>query len=133
MRTLIITLACAAVLALSGVSQAAQIASPILYGNEDQVFAQCIVVNSGTTPLTVTLKILDSFGLTVATDNCDGSLDAEEFCTRALAIDNQTAYACIATAGSVATLRGTLVLEEKVPNPSTGGTFRRPIRSAPLW
>src|SRR5262245_28374483 len=96
MRTLVITLVCAAVLVLSSVSQAAQIASPILFGNKNQVFAHCVVVNSGTTPLTVTLKILDSFGLTVATDNCDGSLGAGGFCARAIPIDNQTAFACIA-------------------------------------
>ena len=51
MRRLIVATACAGVLALSGVSQAAQIASPTIYGTFDQVMAECSVVNGGPTPL----------------------------------------------------------------------------------
>ena len=131
MRTLIVTLACAAVLALSGVSQAAQIASPPIFGTGDQDFAHCVVLNGGTTPLKVTLKILNEFGGTEATDNCGGPLGAGQFCARRIAIDNAGAYACIATAGSTTNLRGALTLEEEQPSPS-GGDFLRPIRSAPL-
>ena len=47
MRTLIVAMACAGVLALSGVSQAAQISSPTIYSTFDQVIAECSVVNGG--------------------------------------------------------------------------------------
>jgi hypothetical protein len=46
MRTLIGAAAFAGLLALSGVSQAAQIASPTIYGTFDQVVAECSVVNA---------------------------------------------------------------------------------------
>jgi hypothetical protein len=131
MRTLVVTMACAAVLALSGASQAAQIASPTIFGTGTQDKAHCVVLNGGTTPLTVTLKILNEFGGTEATDNCGGPLGAGQFCARRIAIDNAGAYACIATTRSTANLRGALALEEELPNPS-GGTFLRPIRSAPM-
>jgi hypothetical protein len=131
MRTLVVTMACAAVLALSGMSQAAQIASPPIFGSGDQDFAHCIVLNGGTKPLTVTLKILNEFGGTEVTDGCGGPLGAGQFCARRIAINNADAYACIATAGSTANLRGALTLEEEQPDPS-GGEFLRPIRSEPM-
>ena len=71
MRTLIVAMACAGVLALSGVSQAAQIASPTIYGTFDQVLAECAIVNGGPTPLpAVTIKIVSEFGETIGPMNC---------------------------------------------------------------
>ena len=46
MKTLIVAAACAGLLALSGLSQAAQISSPTIYGTFDQVVAECSVVNA---------------------------------------------------------------------------------------
>jgi hypothetical protein len=131
MRTLVVTMACAAVLVLSGMSQAAQIASPPIFGTGDQDFAHCIVLNGGMTPLAVAVKIINEFGGTEATYNCSGPLGAGQFCALRRAIDNAGAYACVATAGSTANLRGALTLEEEQPDPS-GGEFLRPIRSEPM-
>ena len=70
----------AAALALGGVSQAAQIASPTILGTGEQDMAHCIVLNGGTSPLAVTLKIINEFGGTEWTDNCFGPLGAGQFC-----------------------------------------------------
>ncbi len=47
MRTLIVVAACASLLALSGVSDAAQIASPSIFGSIEQFKAECSVVERG--------------------------------------------------------------------------------------
>ena len=132
MRTLIVAMACTAVLALSGVSQAAQISTPMIFGTGNQDKAHCVVVNGGTSPLAVTVKLLNEYGGTEATYNCHGPLGAEQFCALRRSIDNAGAYACIATAGSTANLRGALVLEEEVLDPFWGTTFLRPVKSAPM-
>src|SRR6185295_8864523 len=130
MRTLIVAMACAGVLALSGVSQAAQIASPTIYGSFDQVLAECSVVNGGPTPLaSVTIKIVSEFGETIGPMNCGSNktLGIGEFCSLRTLIDNTTAYACVATAGSITNLRGGLVFHKHFLNPG-GSLTLHPIR-----
>ena len=134
MRTLIVVVACAGVLALSGVSQAAQIASPTIYGTFDQVIAECAVVNGGPTPLTlVTIKIVSEFGETIGPMNCgtNKTLGVGEFCSLRTLIDNSTAYACVATAAALANFRGGLVFHKHFLNES-GSLTLHPIRFAPL-
>jgi hypothetical protein len=134
MRTLIVVVACAGVLALSGVSQAAQIASPTIYGAFDQVLAECAIVNGGPTPLpAVTIKIVSEFGETIGPMNCctNKTLGAGEFCSLVTQIDNSTAYACVATAGSLANFRGGLAFHEQVQD-NSGILVFHPIRFAPL-
>jgi hypothetical protein len=136
MRTRIAILACAAVLTLSGLAQAAQsatIATPMIFGTGEQDRADCLVLNGGTTPGTVALRIVDDFGQTVATSSCSGPLGAGQFCALRTPIDNAEAHACIATVeGATTNLRGTLVLEEKLTDPIWGTFFYRPVRSAPM-
>ena len=134
MRTLIVAMACFSVLALSGVSQAAQIASPTIYGTFDQVLAECSVVNGGPAPLaSVTIKIVSEFGETIGPMNCGSNktLGVGEFCSLRTLIDNSTAYACVATAASLANFRGGLVFHKEVVDPS-GILVFHPIRFAPL-
>ena len=131
MRTFIVVAACAAVLALGGLSQAAQISSPTIYGTFDQVFAECAVFNGGTTALAVTIKLVSEFGETIGPMSCDGKpLGAGKFCSLRTPIDNSTAYACVATAGSVANLSGGLVFDKEVVDNNI--LFFHPIRFAPL-
>src|SRR5262245_28590931 len=106
MRTLIVVAACVSLLALSGVSNAAQIASPSIFGSIEQFKAECSVVNAGTTAQPVTIKIFDDFGSLFGTSNCDGSLKAGEFCALTVSIENAEAYACVVTAPSATNLRG---------------------------
>jgi hypothetical protein len=134
MRTLFVATACAGVLALSSVSQAAQISSPTIYGTFDQVVAECSVVNGGPTPLpAVTVKIVSEFGETIGPMNCGSNrtLGAGEFCSLIAQIDNSTAYACVATAGSLANFRGALVFHKHVQD-DLGILVLHPIRLAPL-
>ena len=128
MKTLIVATAFAAALALSGVSQAAQISTPTIFGTGEQDKAHCIVLNGGTSPLAVTVKLLNEYGGTEATYSCSGPLGAGQFCALRRSIDNAGAYACIATAGSTTKLRGALILEEELLDPVWGTTFLRPVR-----
>ena len=134
MRTLIVAMSCAGVLALSGVSQAAQISSPTIYSTFDQVMAECSVVNGGPTPLTlVTVKIVSEFGETIGPMNCGNNktLGAGEFCSLITQIDNSTAYACVATAAALANFRGGLALHKQVQD-NSGILVFHPIRFTPL-
>jgi len=114
MKSLIVSTAFAFVLTLGGLANAAQIASPSIFGNHFQEDAECVVLNSGTKPLAVTVKIINDLGDTVATSNCSGPLGAGEFCSVVRSIDFRNSFSCVATAPSTASLRGTLVLEQKV-------------------
>ena len=58
MRTFIVITACAAVLALTGVSRAAEISSPGIFGVDFQTRAECVVLNHGTTPVAVTVNTM---------------------------------------------------------------------------
>jgi|SRR5580765_1437506 hypothetical protein len=132
MRALIVATACAGVLALGDLSQAAQISSPTIYGTFDQVVAECAVFNGGTSPLAVTVKLVSEFGETIGPLTCDApKLGAGKFCSLFTFIDNSTAYACVATAGSIANLSGGLVFHKEVVDPS-GILVFHPIRFAPL-
>lgn len=63
--------------------------------------------------------------------SCDGKpLGAGKFCSLRTLIDNSTAYACVATAGSVANLSGVLVFDKEVVDDNI--LFFHPIRFAPL-
>ena len=130
MRILMFLAACAIVLALSGPSEAAQISSPAIFGAHAQDRAECVILNSGTANLTVTIKILTEAGGTLQSRAC-GPVPPNGFCTTSVAIPNGVAHACIATAGSIARLRGTLVIQEGLDD-GFGSTYFRAIRSAPL-
>jgi hypothetical protein len=130
MKTLILG-AAAAVLAFGGTAHAAQLASPIIFGNHFQEVAECVVLNAGTRPLAVAVKIVNDAGDTVTTGRCDGSLGAGEFCSLTAAIDFRNSFACVATAPSTASLRGTLILEQKVLDDFFVANLH-PIRSAAL-
>ena len=132
MKILILATVAAAMFALGSTANAAQqIASPIIFGNHFQDLAECVVLNAGSGPLAVGLTIVNDAGDTVATSNCDGPLGAGEFCSLTRAIDFQNSFACVATAPSTRSLRGTLILDQTVlddffvPN-------SHPIRAAAL-
>jgi hypothetical protein len=131
MRIVIALVVCAGVLGTSGFAGAAQISSPSIFGVPTQAFAECVVVNGGTTALPVTVKILDEPGNTVTSSTCDGAIAPNGFCQVAHSITSLGAYSCIAIAGSVANLRGAMVIDEPVPD-GFGGTDEQPFRSAPL-
>lgn len=132
MRTLIVAAAFAGVLALSGVSQAAQISSPTIYGTIEQVLAECAILNGGPTAQAVTVKLVSEFGDTIGPISCGGAkLGAGQACALSTLIDNSTAYACVATAGSVANLHGGLVFHRHVQD-EFGVIVLHPIRFAPL-
>jgi len=130
MKTIIALIACSCVVGMANLSGAAQIASPTIFGSSTQTAAECVVVNGGTTNLAVTVEILDKSGAVLRSSNCDGSLAPGQFCS-AGGIINAVLASCIATAVSVANLRGALTIEEPVPDGS-GGTYPSPIRSSPL-
>ena len=132
MRTLIVAIACAGVVAWSGMSEAAQLASPTIYGTLDQFLAECAVINGGGNAQAVSVKLVSEFGQTIGPVSCGGpTLAAGDACSLSAIIDNTTAYACVATAGSVANLRGALVFHRHVQD-SSGILVLHPIRFSPL-
>jgi hypothetical protein len=130
MRPIIALIACGCILGMAGLSGAAQISSPTIFGSGTQTAAECVVVNGGTSNLAVTVEILDKSGVVLRSSNCDGSLAPGQFCS-AGGIINAVLAACIATAASVTNLRGALTIEEPAPD-GFGGTYPSPVRSAPL-
>lgn len=131
MRTLIVALATTGVLALSGVSQAGQLSSPMIFGNVPQARAECVVVNGGTSPVSMTLAIIDELGAVKTSSACGGPVAAGDFCALIMPIPFVGPFACTATAGQTTNLRGALVLEDKVLD--SFGLFQfRAIRSEPL-
>lgn len=137
MRTFIAATALATVLALTGASQAAEISSPGIFGVVFQFMAECVVYNAGKTPLQVTVKIVGHNGSSLETYNCGGPLGAGQFCAvnagwgDGLPLDDGIPVACVATAPSVANLRGTMVIQERVPD-DFGGFSLQGMRSTPL-
>ncbi len=113
MKTLIVA-AAVALSCIGTAAHAAQIASPVIFGNHFQQLAECVVLNADTRPVTVGVKIVDDAGTTVASGTCDGALDPGAFCSIPATIDFRHSFACIATAPSTRNLRATLILEEKV-------------------
>jgi len=131
MKTLIVAMAGAALLGSGGPSEAAQISSPMIFGNVPQAEAECVVVNGGTSPIQVTLAIVDELGAVKTMTTCGGPVPAGDFCTLSMPIPFIGPFACTATAGSTANLRGALVLEDKVLD--SFGLFQfRAFRSEPL-
>jgi hypothetical protein len=132
MRTLVVVTAFVALLALGGVSEAAQISSPAIFGVATQEFAECVVLNGGNTPLNVTVKIINFYGVTARTYSCGGALGAGQFCSISAPTNlGYAPWACVATAGSVTNLRGALTIHEELPD-GWGSYYLRSVRSAPL-
>src|SRR5215471_11074940 len=114
MKTLVVAAAIAGVMAASGVSQAGQMVSPMIFGSGEQVGAECAVLNGGTAAIPVTIKIIDDFGSTVSTSNC-GLVTPGDFCSHFSPIDNAEAHACIVTSvASVQNLRGSLLVSKQI-------------------
>jgi hypothetical protein len=131
MKTLIVALAATAVLAFSGVSQAGQISSPMIFGNVPQARAECVVVNGGTSPVSMTVAIVDELGAVKTSSTCGGPVAGGDFCALTMPIPFVGPFGCTATAGQTTNLRGALVLEDKVLD--SFGLFQfRAIRSEPL-
>lgn len=119
----------ALLLGLSLPAHAAQtIASPTIFGSNLQDRAQCIVRNTGASPVPVTITIFTESGTALATSVCAGGITPGHNCSAFANIANGVAYACSATAeGSAKNLRGSLILYDTV-DPSDF----EPIRSAEL-
>jgi hypothetical protein len=131
MKPLIVGMAGAAVLAFGGAAHAAQISSPMVFGNVSQAEAECVVVNGGATPISVTVAIVDELGAVKTMSTCGGPVPAGDFCALSMPIPFIGAFACTATASSTRNLRGAFVLEDKVLD--SFGLFRfRAIRSESL-
>ena len=112
MRILSLVAAAGCLLALAASSEAAQLASPTIFGGFFQDSAQCTIGNLGTTPVTVTVDIVDRDGNVVPTDSHCGVVAPNFLCqvnTGAIAPD--AALACTATtSSSVAKLRGSFAI-----------------------
>ncbi len=137
MRTLVVALVCAALLAPIGEARAAEISSTPIFGVVFQFLAECVVLNGGNNPVSVKLKIVGSHGDLLEAGNCYGSLGPGEFCSivagwqDGLSLGDGHPVSCVATAPSVANLRGAMVMHERV-NDGMGGLLLLPMRSAPL-
>ena len=112
----------------AGVCNAAQIASPTIFGSSSQKVALCTVYNGGSTAQNVNIHLFDSQGnvLTGVNGfaNCGGPLLPGAFCEIAkIGISTIDAYACTATASSVVHLRGSIILQDGSDSS---------LRSAPL-
>jgi len=132
MKTFMVTMAFASVLALGGVSHASQMASPIIFGSGQQVSGECTVFNGGTAALAVTLRIVDDFAQTVATRNC-GMVGVGQYCSLFTPVSNEEAHGCVAVSpSSIQSVRGSMVLYDRV-GPDLFDLFHlQVIRAAPL-
>jgi hypothetical protein len=132
MKALLVVTAFVGLFALGGVSHAADMSSPGIFGVATQDLAECVVLNGGTKSLNVTVKIINFFGVTERTYNCGGPLAPGQFCATSTPTTLGFApYACVASAPSVASLRGALAIHEQVPD-GFGSFYLRTVRSAPL-
>lgn len=66
MKTSVIVTTIACLLGITGLAQAATIASPAIFGAFVQDKAQCLIGNTGTAAVSVTVRILDESGNVVA-------------------------------------------------------------------
>lgn len=123
MKTLAALAVC--MVGFAGVGHAGQIASPAIYAAFSQKVALCVIHNGGSTAQTVQARLFDEAGTALTgVTGCAGALLPGGFCTIAkIGISNDHAYACAATAGSTAHLRGSMILQDG-SNTS--------LRSAPL-
>ena len=112
MRISIILTALTCLFGVTSLSQAAQtLASPAIFGSHSQTTAQCIIGNSGSTSVSVDVRILDESG-NVVSRGC-GRVEPNFICEVAAPINSGAAYACSATTpGSATKLRGALALTD---------------------
>ena len=129
MRKLIVFVALIITFGFATAANAAQIASPAIFGAHTQTGAMCAIYNAGTTPLTVTLRILDESGGVVKSQA--GTLQPGEFGSIFTSISFGVAYACSANASGVSNLRGTMIIMQHYID-DFGGGANRSIRSAQL-
>jgi hypothetical protein len=112
MRRAIIVAAIGSLLGFANVSQAAQIASPTIYGAFSQRVAQCTIGNLGTSTIFVDVNIVDEAGNVVRSNEHCGNIEPNFLCqVSALSIPTGAAFACTATTkGSTTKLRGSFAL-----------------------
>jgi hypothetical protein len=110
-RSLIVT-AIGCLLGLAGSAHAAQLASATIYGAFSQQTAQCSIGNVGTTPIFVTVNIVDEAGDVVPTTEHCGTVEPGSLCqVFASPIATASAFACTATTkGDTGKLRGSFGL-----------------------
>jgi hypothetical protein len=112
MKTFAILTAAACLAGLSGLAEAATLASPATYASTAQRGAQCVIGNHGTTPIKVDVRIVDEAGNAYSANNTCGSVPPQFICSAFVSqVANNQAVACSATtSGSAAKLRGSLTL-----------------------
>lgn len=128
MKSSIVSLTVGCLLGLVGSAQAAQIASPTIYGAYHQDTAECVVRNVGKSNVTVDVAIVDESGNTLTTGgNCAAPIAPGDYCFRRTLISSAVAYACTATvAGTAKDLRASFFLIDDL------GSDELPLRSVPL-
>ncbi len=129
MRKLIVFVACIATFGFATTASAAQIASPAIFGAHTQTGAMCIIYNAGTTPVTVSLRILNESGGVVRSQT--RTVGPGQFDSIFTSISFGVAYGCTATASGVGNLRGTMIIMQHYID-DFGGGANRSIRSAQL-
>ena len=129
MRTRVLLTTIAGVLGLAAAAHAATISSPAIFGSHDQNQAFCVVLNTSTTSQQITVRILTESGSIMAQGT--QTIVPGQFIVAVANISSGVAYACNATAPSVAGLSGALTITDTVPD-GFGSSNQRPIRSAPL-
>jgi hypothetical protein len=129
MNTRVFVATFTAVFALSAAAHAATISSPAIFGSHGQNQAACVVLNTSSSSVAVTLKILSESG-TVLSQGTQ-TIAPGQFIVAFATITSGVAHACSATAGTVAGLSGALTITDTVPD-GFGGSLRRAIRSSPL-
>jgi hypothetical protein len=127
MRILISLVTC--FFGFASVAQAARISSPAIFAAHTQRTAQCIVFNSGTEPVDVTMKILDESGRLVS-GGATFLLRPGVIVPISAFIDFGVAYVCTVDAASLPSLRAVLVISEL--HILDGRFYDRPIRTVPL-
>jgi hypothetical protein len=120
MRASITLTAIACVLGLAGTASATRLASPAIYGAVTQKQAACTIGNTGSTPVNLTVHIVDEVGTVVDTaTSCRGSVEAGFICqVFANNLGFGSAYACTADiAGSASRIRASLTLRDADETP----------------
>jgi hypothetical protein len=128
MKSSIVSAVAGCILGLAGLADAAQIASPTIYGAFHQDTAECIVRNVGKANVTLDVNILDESGNVVpAGGNCAAAITPGDYCFERASIGSGVAYACTATLqGSAKDLRANFVLIDDL------GSDELPLRSVAL-
>jgi hypothetical protein len=115
MRTSFAISAFAALLGIASVANAGQtIASSAIFAGTAQNKARCIVRNTSSVPMQVTVQIFNESGQAIAGGSC-GTVTPGHNCSAFANIANGVAHACSAsTTGSAKALRGSLVIYDEV-------------------